>query len=121
MIQIRSVALRIDTCGKNNRQNRVDQRRETSADLEFFKRGNKSPSRNQGFQKVHPVCSNLGPNDRQFSAVPLNQLLELLKLPQIFAIFAITLLMYTVAGLDPDPSHRREEVNYLTLTSAILH
>ena len=89
--------------------------------LNFSKEEIKDPSRNQRFQKVHPVCSNPGPYDRQSSALPLNQLLELLKLPQIFAIFAITLLMYTVAGLDPDPSHRGEEVNYLTLTSAILH
>ena len=29
--------------------------------------------------------------------------------------------MYTVAGPDPDPNHRGEGVNYLTLMSAILH
>ena len=81
----------------------------------------KDPSRNQGSQKVHPVCSNPGPYDRQSNGVSLNQLSQLPKLPQIFAIYAITLLMYTVAGPDPDPSHKGKGANYLTLTSAILH
>ena len=97
----------------------MDLGRDTSAD--FSKEEIKDPSRNQGSQKVHPACSNAGPYDRQSNAVPLNQLLQLPKLQQSFAIFAITLLMSTVAGLDPDPNHRGEGVNYCTLTSAILH
>ena len=70
---------------------------------------------------MHPACWNPGPYDRQSNAVPLNQLLQVPKLPQIFAIYAITLLMYIAVGPDPHPTHRGEEVNYLTLTSAILH
>ena len=87
----------------------------------FSKEEIKDPSRNQGSQKVHPACSNPGPYDRQSYAVLLNQLLQLPKLTQIFAIYPITLVMYTVAGPDPHPSHRGAEVNYLTLTSAIPH
>ena len=90
--------------------------RDASAEEEI-----KDPSRNQGSQKVHPACSNTRPYDRQSNAISLNQLLQLPKLPQIFAIYAITLLMYTVAGPYPDPNHRGKGVNYLTLTSAILH
>ena len=74
----------------------------------FSKEEIKDPSRNQGSQKVHPACSNPRPYDRQSNAIPLNQQSQLPKLPQIFAIYAITLLMYTVAGLDPDPNHRGE-------------
>ena len=70
---------------------------------------------------MHSACSNPRPYDRQSNEVPLNQLLQLPKLLQIFAIYAITLLMYTAAGPDRDPNHREEGVNYLTLTSAILH
>ena len=69
----------------------------------FSKEEIKDPSRNQGSQKLHPACSNPGPYDRQSNAVPRNQLFKLWKLSQIFAIYAITLLMYTVAGPDPDP------------------
>ena len=61
------------------------------------------PSRSQESQNVYSACSNLGPYDRQSNAVPLNQLLQLPKLPQIFPIYAITLLMYTVVGPDNDP------------------
>ena len=96
MVHIRNVALRKDLW-QNNRWSRVDLGRDTSADLEFSKEEINDPSRNQGSQKVHPACSNLGPYDRQSNAVPLNQLLQLPKLP-IFAIYSITLLMYTVAG-----------------------
>ena len=67
---------------------------------------------------MQPACSNTGPYDRQSNAVPLNQLLQLPKLPQIFAIYAITLLMYTLAGPDPDPSQLPHPNEYnSTLTS----
>ena len=49
---------------------------------------------------------------------PLSQRLQLPNRWKIFAIYALTLLMYTVARFDPNP---REGVNYLTLTNAILH
>ena len=86
----------------------VDLGIDTPADLNFSKEEIKEPSRNQGSQKVHLACSNPGPYDRQSNAVPLNQLLQLPKLPQIFPIYTITLLMYTVACPDPDPNHRGE-------------
>ena len=69
----------------------------------FSKEEIKDLSRSQESQNVYSACSNLGPYDRQSNAVPLNQLLQLPKLPQIFPIYAITLLMYTVVGPGPDP------------------
>ena len=57
----------------------------TSADLEFFKRGNKRSLTNEGSQpqKVHQTDLNPRPHDHQSNAVPLSQLP---KLSQIFAI-----------------------------------
>ena len=64
------------------------------------------------------------PSDQQSNAVPLNQRLQLPNQPQILAIYAVTLLMYTVASQDPDPDSRGggqlpnpNECNF-TLTSA---
>ena len=53
---------------------------------------------------------------------PLDYQLQLPNRRKIFAIYALGLLMYTVASPDPDPNTRGGGVNYLTLTltSAIL-
>ena len=45
---------------------------------------------------------------------PLDYQLQLPNRWKIFAIYALTILMYTVASPDPNP---RGGVNYLTLTS----
>ena len=81
---------------------------ELTSGEDFSEEEVKDPSRNQGSQKLHSAWSNQGPYDPQSNAVPLNQLSRLPKLPQTFAIYAITLLMYTVADPDPDLNHRGE-------------
>ena len=51
----------------------------------------------------HQTDSNPRPSDQQSNAVPLSQQLQLPSQRQIFAIYAVTLLMYTVASPDSNP------------------
>ena len=47
------------------------------------------------------------PSDYKPDPVPLGHRLQVPKPPQIFAISAITILMYTVVSPDPDPKGGR--------------
>ena len=81
----------------------------------FSKEERKDPSRNQRCQKVGFEPATLGSVVQRSSHSAIQ--LQLLNRRKIFAIYAPTLLMYIVAGPDPNP---RGGVNYLTLTREIL-
>ena len=78
--------------------------RDCTSDLEFFRGGDKSGSRNEGCEKVHQTDSNPGPDDQQPNTLTT-------RLPTTAAestenlcyFYALTLLMYTVASPDPNP------------------
>ena len=85
-------------------------------DLEFFKK------RGQEIKIWKRCTRRIRTQDPMITSPTLSPLDHQLQLPnhqKILAIYALTLLMYTVASPDPDPN-LRGGVNYLTLTSAIL-
>ena len=57
---------------------------------------------------MHQTDSKLRRHDHWSNAVPLSQRLQLPESLQIFDIYALTLLMYTVASPDPDHNPGRE-------------
>ena len=68
----------------------------------FWKRKEKIPHEIVTLKTRHQTNSNLRPSDQWSNAVPLSQQPQLLNQPQIFAIYPITLLMYTVAIPGPN-------------------
>ena len=71
--------------------------------LRIFKRGKKIPHEIEILKTCHQTDSNLRPSNQYSNAVPLSQQLQLPNQQQIFAIYAIALLMSTVASPDPYP------------------
>ena len=75
-----------------------------SSDLEFFVRQTKKSLGNRGCQKCDQLDSNLRehlPLDLQPNALTTKPWLQLLSRRKIFAIYLITILMYTEASPDP--------------------
>ena len=66
----------------------------------------KKRSGNQDLKKLHQTDSNPGPHDHQPNTSPLDYQLQLPNRRKILAIYALTLLMYTVASPYPDPNRR---------------
>ena len=69
----------------------------------FQKRKEKIPHEIENLKTRHQKDSNLRPSDQWSNAVPLGQQLQMPNQHQIFAIYAITVFMYTVASPDPNP------------------
>ena len=66
----------------------------------------KKSSGNQDLTKVHQTNSNSGPHDHQLDTLTTRHQLQLPNRRKILAIYALTLLMYTVDSSYPDPNRR---------------